>query len=59
MLFFLLFNSLANQKKKSGKQKSGERPENPQKSIEQNVAEAKTLSIDLEKVRIFREDHKN
>ena len=50
--FYLHF--LGNQKKKCGKQKSGERrdPENPQKSIDQNVAEAKTLLSDLEKVRI-------
>ena len=48
--FYLHF--LGNQKKKCGKRKSGERRENPQKSIDQNVAEAKTLLSDLEKVRI-------
>ena len=48
--FYLYF--LGNQKKKCGKRKSGERRENPQKSTEQNVAEAKTLLSDLEKVRI-------
>ena len=48
--FYLHF--LGNQKKKCGKRKSGERRENPQKFIDQNVAEAKTLLSDLEKVRI-------
>jgi hypothetical protein len=49
--FYIYF--LGNQKKKCGKQKIGECRENPQTSIEQNVAEAKTLSSDFEKVRIY------
>merc|ERR1739847_247651 len=50
--------SKGNQKKKCGKRKSGERrdPENPQKSIDQNVAEAKTLLSHLEKKELDLHD---
>ena len=50
ILVFFYLHFLGNQKKKSGKRKSGERHENPQKSIEQDVAEAKISFSDLEKV---------
>ena len=50
MIDYFYLHILGNQKKKCGKRKSGERRENPQKSIEQNVTEAKTLLSDLEKV---------